>query len=176
MIWFRKNLPLLVAGLVALAIGAWFGWARIQAKLPPSLEPLWAAQLTDLRGNPVRMASMRGKPLIVNFWATWCGPCKEEMPDFQRLATGEFGNQIQIVGIGIDNADNMRAFAEKIGITYTLLEGGAGSLDMIKVLGNHVGGLPFTLVIDASGKSVMVSLGRVSYDDLKNAAKTAIKD
>ena len=175
MIWFRKNFPLVLAGLAALAVGVWFGWARIQTDTPASLDALWAAQLTDLRGNQVRMASLRGKPLIVNFWATWCGPCKEEMPDFQRLTTGEFADKIQIVGIGIDNADNMRSFADKIGITYTLLEGGAESLDMLKSLGNQVGGLPFTLVIDASGKSVMVRLGRATYEDLRAAAKAALK-
>lgn len=173
--WLRKNFPLVLAGLAALAVGAWFGWARIQTETPASLEPLWAAQLTDLRGNQVHMASLRGKPLIVNFWATWCGPCKEEMPDFQRLATGEFADRIKIVGIGIDNAANMRSFAEKIGITYTLLEGGAESLDMLKALGNAVGGLPFTLAIDANGKSVMIRLGRVSYEELRAAAEAALK-
>ena len=175
MLWLKRNSPLLLAGLAALAIGTWLGWMRLQANPSASLEPLWAAELIDLRGNKVSMASLRGKPLVVNFWATWCGPCKEEMPDFQRLATGEMRDRIKVVGIGIDNADNMRSFAEKIGITYTLLEGGAESLDMLKALGNQAGGLPFTLVIDADGKSVMVRLGRASYEDLVVAAKAASK-
>ena len=175
MLWLKRNSPLLLAGLAALAIGAWLGWMRLQANPSASLEPLWAAELIDLRGNKVSMASLRGKPLVVNFWATWCGPCKEEMPDFQRLATGEMRDRIKVVGIGIDNADNMRSFADRIGITYTLLEGGAESLDMLKALGNQAGGLPFTLVIDADGKSVMVRLGRASYEDLVVAAKAASK-
>lgn len=175
MLWLKWNSPLLLAGVAALAIGIWFGWMRLQANPAASLEPLWAAELTDLRGSKVNMASLRGKPLVVNFWATWCGPCKEEMPDFQRLATGEMGDRVRVVGIGIDNADNMRSFAEKIGITYTLLEGGVESLDMLKALGNPAGGLPFTLVIDAEGKTVMVRLGRASYEDLLIAAKAATK-
>jgi len=175
MIWLKRNSTLLLAGVAALAIGAWFGWMRLQTNPATSLAPLWAAELIDLGGKKVNMASLRGKPLIVNFWATWCGPCKEEMPDFQRLAVGEMKDRIRVVGIGIDNADNMRSFAEKIGITYTLLEGGAESVDLLKALGNPVGGLPFTLVIDAQGKTVMVRLGKASYEDLVDAAKAATK-
>lgn len=175
MAWLRRNLVVIIAGLAALAVGGWLGWSRLQPSAGSGTDALWTAELADLAGRPVSLAAMRGKPLVVNFWATWCGPCKEEMPDFQKLAASDLGRKVQIVGIGIDNAANMKAFAEKLGISYTLLEGGAGGLDLLKTLGNQVGGLPFTLVIDPSGKAVVTRLGRINYEELRDASNRALK-
>ena len=171
----QKNLALVIAGTAALGLGLWFGWHGIGTGPSPSLEALWAAHLNDLRGNNVALASMRGKPLIINFWATWCGPCKEEMPDFQRLASSEVGKRIQIVGIGIDNVSNMRLFSENLRITYTLLDSGPTGPDLLKALGNQVGGLPYTLIISRKEKLIMTRLGRISYEDLNKAASAALE-
>ena len=173
--WLSKHWFLLLAGCAAGLTGAWLAATRPASQRPASLDILWAAQLSDLRGAPVRMDQMRGKPLIVNFWATWCGPCKEEMPDFQRLAAGDLGKSVQIVGIGIDNPANMRSFGEKLGITYPLLDGGSTALDMLKLLGNPSGGLPYTIVVDRAGSQVAQHLGRISYEELKTLATAAIK-
>ena len=105
--WLRRNWPLLVAGILAITLGAGLGVSRLTAGAPHSLDPLWSTRLVDLRGNPVALETLRGKPLIINFWATWCGPCKDEMPDFQRLATENSDKNIQIIGIGIDNGDHV---------------------------------------------------------------------
>lgn len=95
------------------------------------------------------------------------------MPDFQRLAQSDIGKNARIVGIGIDNAINMQTFANQLGITYTLLEGGPRGLDLMKALGNQVGGLPFTLVVDTKGGVVLQRLGRVSYEELRSAVIAA---
>lgn len=175
MSWLKRNLVYLVAGSVAVLCGTWLGWTRLQPPPPAPLQFLWRTELTDLAGKPYSFAPLKGRPLIVNFWATWCGPCKEEMPDFQKLAASELGKNIEIVGIGIDSVANMSAFSDKIGISYTLLAGGPGGLDLLKALGNEVGGLPFTLVFDASGKAVLTRLGRVSYEELRDASQRALK-
>jgi thiol-disulfide isomerase/thioredoxin len=174
MSWLKRNLVVLIAGAAALLAGGWLGWARLQPTTPTQVDTLWNTQLSDLAGKPFALSAMKGKPLIVNFWATWCGPCKEEMPDFQKLATSDLGKRIQIVGIGIDNAANMQAFADKIGITYKLLDGGPTSLDLLKTLGNQAGGLPFTLVFDSNGKLVRSHLGKITYDELQDASKRAL--
>lgn len=164
---------LVAAGLLALVVGAGVGWMRTVPATDTPLEAIWAAKFDDLGGKPFALADLKGRPLVLNFWATWCGPCKEEMPDFQRLAASDLGKSVKIVGIGIDNSANMQAFAQQMGISYTLLAGGPGGLDLLKTLGNSVGGLPFTLVIDAHGKVVLKKLGRVSADELQKAAATA---
>ena len=174
MSWLKRNLVVLIAGAAALLAGGWLGWARLQPATPTQMHTLWNTPFSDLAGKPFSLSAMKGKPLIVNFWATWCGPCKEEMPDFQKLASSDLGKQVQIVGIGIDNAANMQAFADKLGITYKLLDGGPTSLDLLKMLGNQVGGLPFTLVFDANGKVVTSHLGKITYDELQNTSKRAL--
>jgi len=158
--------------VAALAAGAWLGWNRLKP-VDVNIESLWVAEFVDLSGKRVPMAAFKGQPLVVNFWATWCAPCKEEMPDFQRLTASELGKQVKVIGIGIDNAPNMSAFAMKSGITYPLLVGGPIGLDLLKALGNTVGGLPYTVVVDRSGKVVAHHLGRMFDDTLQQAATTA---
>ena len=170
----RSSILILFAGLAAAGLGAWFGMHRLASINQPALESLWAAQFHDLSGTPVMMGSLRGKPLVINFWATWCEPCKEEMPDFQRLADSDLGKSLQIVGIGIDSSSNMLAFSKKLGISYLLLESGIVGLDVLKSVGDKAGALPYTLIVDAAGKPVLTHLGRISYDELYRGSKIAI--
>jgi thiol-disulfide isomerase/thioredoxin len=150
----------------AAAAGIWFNLQRLKSEDTNNVAPLWAAQFQDLSGKPMAMAGLRGKPVIVNFWATWCGPCKEEMPDFQRLAASPAGQKAKIVGIGIDSAANMQAFAQQLGISYLLLEGGANGLDILSAAGDKPRALPFTIVLDAAGKPVFSRLGKVNFAEL----------
>lgn len=134
-----------------------------------SLDALWAAQMKDLSGHPVNLAAYKGRPLVVNFWASWCAPCIEEMPDFQRASQTGIGKRAQFVGIGIDSADKMRPFADKLGITYVLLESGAVGLDLVRAVGNPSGALPFTLILDRTGAPVVRKLGKLEYTELMSA-------
>lgn len=125
--------------------------------------------MKDLSGRPVNLTAYKGKPLVVNFWASWCAPCIEEMPDFQRASQTSIGKGVQFVGIGIDSADKMRPFADKLGITYVLLESGAQGLDLIRASGNPSGALPFTLIVDRAGLPVVKKLGKLDYAELMSA-------
>jgi len=154
-----------VVAVVAAATGIWLSLSTLDAS-PGNVAPLWAAQFKDLEGKPLSMQSLRGKPVVVNFWATWCGPCKEEMPDFQRFSQGAGGKKAQVVGIGIDSAANMQAFAKQLGITYLLLESGPDGLDILSAAGDKPRALPFTIVLDASGKPVFSRIGKVSFAEL----------
>jgi thiol-disulfide isomerase/thioredoxin len=89
--------------------------------------------------------------LVVNFWATWCAPCREEMPEFIR-AQGEWGGRgLQFVGIAVDQADKVRQFAGEIGLNYPALIGGYGAMELSKSLGNQLMALPFTVIIGRDG-------------------------
>lgn len=155
-------------GALAAAAGFWMHSARIAPGKVP-LERLWSAEFKDISGQTIKMSSLKGQPMVLNFWATWCGPCVEEMPDFQRAGQTTEGRKVKIVGIGIDYVKNMKPFAEKNGISYLLLESGAQGLDIVKALGNTAGVLPFTLIIDRTGTVVSRKIGRMDYAELMTA-------
>jgi peroxiredoxin len=161
----RFALLVLGVGILAATAGFWMHSTRIAPTMLP-IEGLWLAEFKDLSGQSIKMSSLKGQPMVVNFWATWCRPCVEEMPDFQRVSQTAEGQKVKFVGIGIDYAKNMKPFADKIGISYLLLESGAQGLDIVKSIGNTAGVLPFTLVIDRSGTVVSRKVGRIEYAEL----------
>jgi thiol-disulfide isomerase/thioredoxin len=170
----RRHLPLALIGLAAALAGALAANAWLPARHENAPAALWDARLTDLSGKTVGLDSLRGRPLLINFWATWCGPCKEEMPDIQRLAAGELGAKLAVVGIGIDDPDKLASFSKEIGITYQILQAGVPGLDLMKSLGNRAGALPFTLVLDAAGRVVTRHTGKLTREQLLEAAVSSI--
>jgi thiol-disulfide isomerase/thioredoxin len=145
-----------MAGVLALAAGVGLAlWDRE----PADSAPLLALSLPDLDGTLQPLTQWRGKVLVVNFWATWCGPCREEMPEFVR-AQREFGPKgLQFVGIAIDQRDKVALFAKEFGLNYPALIGGYDAMDIAKPLGNRLAGLPFTVVLDRQGRIVHTQLG-----------------
>jgi len=125
---------------------------------------LYSLSLPDLSGTVQPIAQWKGRPLVVNFWATWCAPCVKEMPELQALH--EKYPDIQFVGIGVDKVDNMRQFLQKVAVSYPLLVMGGGAVDTLRQLGNPTGGLPFTLIFNADGSLSRKILGQIKMDDL----------
>jgi thiol-disulfide isomerase/thioredoxin len=145
-----------VAGVFALAAGLGLAlWDR----QPPDASALLALSLPDVDGAPQSLTQWRGKVMIVNFWATWCEPCREEMPEFVR-AQREFGPKgLQFVGIAVDQRDKVAQFAKELDLNYPALIGGYEAMDVAKPLGNRLAGLPFTVVLDRQGRIVHTQLG-----------------
>ena len=153
-----------VAGL-ALAMGAYFGW---QPEVPADAATLLALSLPDAAGKEQSIGQWRGKVVVVNFWATWCEPCREEMPEFMRAQT-EFGARgLQFVGIAVDQADKVDTFAKELGLNYPTLIGGYGAVELSKTLGNRLAALPFTIIIDRQGRVVHTQLGPLKSDQLRS--------
>jgi thiol-disulfide isomerase/thioredoxin len=122
---------------------------------------LLALPLLDPAGKEtITLTRWQGKPLIVNFWATWCPPCLAEMPVFSRLQ--EKHRTVQFVGIAIDTPQNVQAFATAQPVSYPLLLGSEGAMALLGELGNDRNGLPFTLAIDAAGQARHIKLGGLS--------------
>ena len=170
----RLLLAVLLAS-VGVVAGLWFGVARMGSGLVPddALAALLSTQFNDLQGTPTRLQDFSGKTLVVNFWATWCAPCKEEMPDLARFQTENVTNNVQIVGIGIDSVDNMQAFAKAHPVNYPLLSGTGATISLSRALGNASGALPYTLVINSAGKATYVKLGRISVQELESVVAAA---
>ncbi|WP_296944206.1 TlpA disulfide reductase family protein [uncultured Massilia sp.] len=128
---------------------------------------LYAQSLNDLAGKPQSLAQWKGKPLLVNFWASWCAPCVQEMPELSELAARDGGKTFHVIGIGIDSPTNLAEFAKKIKISYPLYVGGLGATDLARGLGNANGGLPYTVLIGADGQVRKTYLGRLKFDQLR---------
>jgi len=152
---------------VAAALAA--GTARAQrpdtGAAPAAVADLIARQLPDLQGRPQALSQWRGRPMVVNFWATWCAPCVKEMPELDDLQKQH--PKVQFVGIGIDKAENIAKFVQKVPVSYPLLVMGGGAIDLLRKLGNPAGGLPFTLVFNADGSVNRKILGQIHPDDLR---------
>jgi len=161
----------------ALAAGGYLAWRATtrrmaDSRLAPPVAPagdgvnLYTLTLPDLAGQPQPLARyLTNGPLLVNFWATWCAPCVKEMPALDALAR-DFP-RVQFVGIGIDTAANMRDFVTKVPVAYPLLVAGYEGVDLLRALGNSAGGLPFTVLFNASGQPVRQILGEVTLDELE---------
>jgi thiol-disulfide isomerase/thioredoxin len=126
-------------------------------------------QLPDLSGRKQNFSQWEHKILIVNFWATWCEPCREEVPALLRVQAANGSKGVQIVGIAVDSAPKVRQFADEFNIAYPLLIGGVEVIDLARKLGNRAGGLPYTVVVDRSGHVVATHLGRISEAQLERA-------
>lgn len=127
-----------------------------------------ALELPDLAGTAQPMAQWAGRVRVVNYWATWCAPCRDEMPAFSRLHDKYSHRGVQFVGISIDEPEKIKAFLQATPVSYPLLVAGPGVLQATVDLGNGPQGLPFTVVFDRGGRVVANRLGRFSETDLEN--------
>ena len=111
-------------------------------------------QLADPQGVRHAIGEWDGKLLVMNFWATWCPPCRHEMPVFMALQKRYASRGVQFLGIAIDDADKVGAFAAEIGLNYPTLHGQLDAIEVMSAYGNASGGLPFTVLVDPSGNIV----------------------
>jgi thiol-disulfide isomerase/thioredoxin len=161
--------PVLAIAVLFGIAGIWFGARKFQAEPAQTgaMDAFFSRSLPDARGAPTALSQWKGRPLILNFWATWCAPCVEEMPELTALQKELQGKNIQILGIGIDNAASISAFADKYQIGYPLYVAGIDGSELSRQLGNAAGGLPFTVIVDASGKVKKTYLGRLKMNELR---------
>jgi len=132
-----------------------------------AVEAFFQAKLPDPAGAGLDLAALRGKTLVVNFWAPWCGPCVEEMPDLTALHREFAGSKVEFVGIGIDSASNIQQFLKKVPVDYPLAVAGFAGTELARNFGNAAGGLPYTVVITPDGAVQFRKLGRVTADELR---------
>jgi thiol-disulfide isomerase/thioredoxin len=158
-IWIGAAAVLALAGGIALAL-----WSSA----PREATELLALSLPDASGRQQPLAQWRGKVIVINFWATWCEPCRKEMPEFV-LAQREFGPRgLQFVGIAVDQRDKVEQFAKDLDLNYPALIGGYDAVDLSKSLGNELSALPFTIVIDRKGNVARTQLGPFKSDQLRS--------
>lgn len=164
----------LVAGLgfAALAAGALVhGWRLGWFSNPEdeAVHALLRGTYVDPAGKPLTLSSLQDKVLVINYWATWCAPCREEIPLFVRTQKEFADKNVQFVGISIDQADKIREFAQEFKINYPLAVAGIEAIETSRRIGNKAGVLPYTVIIDRSGKVAERMLGVISETRLRKA-------
>ncbi|SMG57299.1 TlpA family protein disulfide reductase [Paraburkholderia susongensis] len=137
-----------------------------------AVQQLWAAPVTSVDGKPQSLSLLKGHPIVVNFWASWCGPCVEEMPALSKLQREYEKKGIQFVGLGVDSEKNIQAFLQKVKVAYPIYVTGFGGADLARAFGNNAGGLPFTVVIDAKGNIRSTKLGQIDPAALRQTLDT----
>ena len=137
--------------------------------------PFYAATLWDSDDKPVALERYRGKPLIVNFWARWCGPCRQEIPELLALRNAHRG-KFEVIGIGIeDKPEAVKEFARAYDMDYPVLLAKDKGIPLMQALGNTKAGLPFTLVIDRNGQVLGRKMGIMKKPDLDAAAEALLR-
>ncbi|PLZ01637.1 redoxin [Burkholderia sp. WAC0059] len=142
--------------------------AASAAGQPGAVGQLWSAAVTNTAGQPQSLNRFKGHPVVVNFWASWCGPCVREMPELSSLQREYAKKGVQFVGLGVDSATNVKAFLQKVPVDYPVYIIGFGGADLARAFGNNAGGLPFTVVIDAKGTVRATKLGEIQPAELRH--------
>ena len=132
---------------------------------------LMAATLMGVDDKVQPFEQWRGKVLVVNFWATWCAPCREEIPGFIKFQERYRADGVQFVGVAIDQKQRVAPYAREMGINYPLLVGGSETMEFARQLGNKRGVLPFTLIVDRTGKVTEQAIGLLRPEKLENLLK-----
>jgi thiol-disulfide isomerase/thioredoxin len=160
----------LVLGAVAAASALAGGWWAQRREAPSAAEArLWAARFATLDGGELALASLRGRPLVLNFWASWCAPCVREMPALDRFRR-EFPGW-QVLGLAIDRAEAVREFLARTPVGFPIALAGIEGTQLARELGNEQGGLPFTALFDARGHKLREHLGETRFEQLADWAR-----
>ncbi len=166
----RRQLVYGAAAAAAAAVaGAGLAWWRWQPAAPANgaAQAFWATTLDGPDGQPVPLASFRGQPLLVNFWATWCPPCVEELPLLNRFHLQHRDKGWQVLGIAVDQPSAVRQWLARSPLAFPVVLAGLQGTEMSKSLGNQAGGLPFSLMFNARGEVLERKLGQLHEPDLK---------
>lgn len=157
-----------VAGVAAAAGIGYSVWkASPREAASAAVSVMLATEIPDLEGKLQSLQQWRGKVVVINFWATWCAPCREEIPILIRLQDKYRDRGLQFVGIAIDQPDKVRPYAAELGMNFPVLIGGVGAIDLTRKLGNRAGVLPFTVIITRDGKIARTEIGAVKEAKLE---------
>lgn len=160
------------AAVAAGLAGVGTAWWRQQPTpvADAAMQGLWARRFESPTGTAMHMADFKGRKLVVNFWATWCPPCVEELPLLDGFYRAQQSRGWEVVGLAVDQPAAVRGFLQKMPLGFPVVMVGADGTELARSLGNATGGLPFTVVIGADGQVVQRKLGKVSEGDLQQWA------
>lgn len=164
----RRLLYAGVAGAAAVG-GAGLAWWKFQphAMKAGAEQALWGMEFEKPEGGVVALSAFSGKPLLLNFWATWCPPCVEELPMLNAFYREHAAKGWQVLGLAIDQPSAVRKFLARLPLEFPVGLAGLGGTDLGRSLGNLTGGLPFTVVLGGAGRVLHRKMGQVTPQDLQ---------
>lgn len=157
----------------ALAAGAGWAWWRhgLGEVSAETADAIWGQAFPALAGQPaVPMSSFKGKPLLLNFWATWCPPCVEELPMLDKFYQAQHQKGWAVLGLAVDKEEAVTRFLQRMPLTFPVAIAGMQGTALSRDLGNSAGGLPFTVVFDKRGRVQQRKMGQLLASDLQNWA------
>lgn len=157
-------------GAAAAAAGAGLaGWRlRSVPAIPEAVQALWALQFDSPSGEPVALSSFRGRPLLLNFWATWCPPCVQELPMIEAFWRENASKGHQVLALAVDQPSAVRKFLDRQALGFSIGLAGYGGTELSKSLGNASGALPFSVFLKADGSIYQQKLGQLTPGDLSH--------
>ncbi len=166
----RRRWLQLGVGAVAAAAGMAGAWWKFRPHdiEEGSIDQFWGLTLDTPTGNPFAMSGLKGKPVIINFWATWCPPCIEELPLLNSFYKQNLANGWQVVGVAVDQPSAVRSYLQKLPLDFPIVMAGLEGTELGRSMGNAAGGLPFSVVVSAKGEVIARKMGQIHADDLKN--------
>ena len=159
--------------VAAAAAGGVVGALALQSR--SGAAELLASSFPDLGGRARRLTEWQGRALVCNFWATWCAPCREELPLLDAAQQQHGPHGLQVLGIGVDTAANIREYLKVVNISYPVLVAEISAIQLMRKLGNRGGGLPFTVVMDRRGTLRQRKLGAYSQVELSTMVAALLR-
>ncbi len=168
-----RRLLLAGAGAGAALVGGALAWRRSPANAPsPAAEAFWSRRFAGIDGQELDVARWRGKPLLLNFWATWCPPCVKELPEINQFHGEAKAKGWQVLGLAVDQAEPVRAFLKKTPLDFPIALAGPQGLALARDLGNPAGGLPFSVVFNEQGEISWRRMGVSRLEELRQLASS----
>ena len=156
----------LSAGLAGAGAFWWQSGSHDRSPAALAADPFWGLSLETPEGAPFKISSLAGQPLLLNFWATWCPPCVEELPLLNRFHLAHQSRGWRVLGLAVDQPSAVRTWLAKSPLDFPVAMAGLGGTELSKSMGNLSGGLPFSVVFSASGTVLQRRMGKLSADDL----------
>ena len=155
-----------VGTAAAMAGVGWALWRSGADATDEVLRELWTLSFDQPAGGRFEMSSARGRPLVINFWATWCAPCVREMPALDRFARTVAARGVQVLGLAADQRNAVLEFLRATPVSYPVALAGFAGIELSRRLGNVAGGLPFTVLLDRSGQVAQRQIGELTPERL----------
>ena len=168
-----KRRSLIIGGAGAAAAVAGVGgalWQSQHAELQPDAS-FWALRFERPEGGELAVAALRGKPFLLNFWATWCAPCVTEMPLLDKFHQAHLSRGWQVVGLAVDSPTPVRSFLARRAMSFPIGLAGMDGVELARGLGNGTGALPFSVLFDGAGQALAHKLGALHPEDLDDWGK-----
>ncbi len=165
-----NHLILIAIAIIFAALGIWASNSQRGAPPPSSVNPtqyFFQSEFPEPGAGLQKMSQWKGKPIIINFWASWCPPCIREMPELSEFSKEIGKHGIQVIGLGVDSDDHITEFIKQHPVGYPIYVTGITGTELSRQLGNETGGLPFTVLIGLDGKIKHTYLGLLNFKQLR---------